>query len=90
MKFKIGDKVKILPYATSIGVEFEDVDKIGVISRMTSCPGPTYGIQIQMNEVCKVRAKICKWSVGYEMIELCPIKGQQLEFSFMTDGVVRL
>ena len=90
MKFKIGDKVKILPCATSVGVESEDVGKTGVISYMISRPDSDYGITVQMGNICKIRGKICRWTVGYEMIELCPVKGQQLEFSFMTDGVVGL
>lgn len=81
--FKKSYRVKILPYAISVGVESEDVGKVGVISNVCGNPGPTYGLKIQMDEVCIARGYIPNWSVGYEMIELCPVKGQQLEFSFM-------
>ena len=83
MKFKIGDKVKILLSATSVGVEREDVGKIGVIHCIRGDAGTRRGIQVQMSEICKARGHIPKWNVGSEMLELLPVKNQQLLFNFM-------
>jgi len=82
--FKVGDRVKILPYATSVGVEPEDVGKIGEISHIDSIVKRRYGIIVQMKEVCKARGCVPVWSVGFDMIELTPTKGEQLLFNFMT------
>ena len=78
MKFKIGDKVKILSLATGVGVESEDVGKAGVITNIGS-----WDIMVKMDEVCKIRGHKCDWSVGAHMIELSPRKNEQLLFSFM-------
>ena len=83
MKFKVGDKVKILPYATSVNVESEDVGKIGVITSTQSTPSRTYGIIVYMDEICNARGCKCKWSVGTDMIKLSSTKGKQLLFDFM-------
>jgi len=76
--FKIGDKVEILPYATSVGVESEDVGKVGVINYMNDVASERFGIAVQMKEICKARGYIPNWSVGYKMIKLVPTKGEQL------------
>ena len=69
-KFKVGDKVKILPSATRVGVESEEVGKVGVIKDI---------------RVCTARGCVCLWNVGCKMLELYPVKNQQLEFPFMIE-----
>ena len=85
MQFKIGDRVKILQRATSVGVEQEEVGKIGVISSINDLVDRGYGIKVQMSEICKIRGYVPKWNVGATMIELYPTKNQQLLFNFMED-----
>ncbi len=85
MDFKEGDMVKILPHATSVGVESEDVGKVGVIDKIWDDRGKHYGIEVQMGEICEARGYVPKWNIGYEMIELSPRKNEQLMFSFMKD-----
>lgn len=83
MKFKIGDKVKLLPEVTSCGVESEEVGKVGIIKTISGDACKYYGFMVQMREVCKVRGCIPTWSVGGRMIELTPKKNEQLLFNFM-------
>ena len=83
MKFKVGDKVKILLSATSVGVEREEVGKVGVITRMENRVCEDYGIGVKMNEVCETRGYIPTWNVGEGMIVLSPQKNEQLVFDFM-------
>ena len=78
MKFKVGDKVKILSSATQIGVEKVDVGKDGVIISTGGSSALVY-----MDKVCSVRGYRCRWSVNISMIKLLPTKGEQLLFSFM-------
>lgn len=85
-KFKVGDKVKILQEATMVGVEQEDVGKIGMISSVNENILSKYsGLRVQMNEICIVRGYKPNWSVGYSMVELSLKKGEQLLFSFMKE-----
>ena len=84
MKFKIGDKVKILSSATDVGVEEEDVGKVGTISFISDDISKWFGFEVQMPEVCKARGYIPVWSVGAGMIELARKPNEQLLFSFMT------
>ena len=83
MKFKIGDKVKILPLAVTVGVELEDVGKVGVITYIFFSACEHSGIAVQMQEVCEARGYTPKWSVGYRMIMLMSAKNEQLLFDFM-------
>ena len=85
-KFKVGDKVRILESATSVGVEREDVGKTGIINYVDNRASKGYGINVDMDEVCRARGYKAKWSVGYGMIELSLRKGEQLEFKFMREG----
>ena len=80
MKFKIGDKVKILSSATGIGVDETDVGKGGVISSVSMSNSSA---TVYMDEVCSGRGHKCRWSVNISMIKLLPTKGEQLLFSFM-------
>ncbi len=82
-KFKLGDKVKILPRATTVSVEREEVGKTGVITSISSLENNFNGIIVYMDKICKVRDFRCKWSVGYGMVELCVKKNEQLLFDFM-------
>ena len=83
VKFKIGDKVRILSLATSVCVESEDVGKVGVINLIDEDVNERRGIRVLMQEVCKARGCICRWNVGDKMIEPYPRKGEQLLFDFM-------
>ena len=83
-KFKVGDKVRILTYATMVGVESEDVGKVGTISDVVDDYSTRYGIMVKMNEVCIARECIPSWSIGSKMCELLPKKGEQLLFNFMS------
>ena len=83
MKFKTGDKVKILSSATDVGVEECDVGKVGVVSRVDSEAGTMFGFLVKMNEICKARGCIPVWSVGAGMIELARKPNEQLLFNFM-------
>ena len=85
-KFKVGDKVTILPSAVSVSVEREDVGKTGVIRCVDKEVSRAYGISVYMNEVCQARGYKPNWSVGYGMIKLSLRKGEQLEFKFMREG----
>ena len=79
MRFKVGDRVEILPLVTGVGVEEEEIGKVGVVSHVFS----DTDVMVKMNEVCKARGCIPEWSVGVEMIKLLPGKNEQLLFSFM-------
>ena len=83
MKFKVGDKVKILSRATMVGVEREDVGKVGVVASISGYLTEYSGILVKMNDVCKARECIPTWSVGSTMIALTPRKNEQLVFDFM-------
>lgn len=82
-KFRVGDKVKILPYATSVGVEDEEIGKIGTIRSISSRITDWSGFMVAMEEICDVRGYAPCWSVGWRMIELFPRKNEQLIFDFM-------
>ena len=76
MKFKVGDKVKILPSAVNIGVDKSDVGKIGVI------------FEIESPESILIKTTYTEnwfWCVDPEDIVLVVKVGQQLTFSFMKD-----
>ena len=82
-KFKVGDKVKLLSTVTTVGVECEDVGKVGVISGIDEDVSQWYGFKVQMGEICKARGYRPEWCVGPDMVELYPRKNQQLLFNFM-------
>ena len=76
MKFKIGDKVRILPSAMLTGVSETEIGKVVKITKMnfldcimiSDSRGDTYGC----------------WAVNYDDIAPVIVKGQQLLFDFMT------
>ncbi len=75
MKFKIGDRVIILPSATRIGVWEERVGNIAVISELNF-----------MNEYILIEEEGYVWSVKRSHIKRIAIKGEQLLFAFMEEG----
>ena len=83
MEFKVGDKVRILSRATMVGVEREDVGKVGVVASISEYPTERFGIIVKMNDVCKARGCIPTWSVGSTMIALTHKKNEQFVFNFM-------
>jgi len=81
MKFKIGDKVRILPSAIKIGVWAAEVGKIGIVTSGCIVPDGRQFLQIKMLNLCK--GKYRRWSVSNA--SLCPAveKNEQLLFGFM-------
>lgn len=75
MKFKIGDKVKILQSAIVIGVAEEEIGKIGVILRIDR------GADEILVETTTIRYS--PWYVGENDIAPAIKVGQQLLFNFM-------
>ena len=76
-KFKVGDKVRILPSAIDINVVESEIGKTGVIIEINSpnciivdTSSHTYG----------------SWIVGSDDITSVIKKGQQLLFPFMEEG----
>ncbi len=77
-KFKVGDKVRILPSAVDINVWKEEIGKVGKVTFMWDELGL---ISIQMFYPCK--GGIHNWSVNPDQIEPVIKVGQQLVFNFM-------
>ena len=73
-KFKIGDKVRILPSAVNVNVAQSEIGKIGVITIVYS------GGDCILKTASK---KYSDWWVRGIDITPAMIKGQQLLFSFM-------
>ncbi len=82
-KLKVGDRVEILPSATSVGVESEDIGKAGTIKSIDRGADIRWGLLVDMDEVCIKRGYTPLWSVGFGMVKLLPKRGEQLMFSFM-------
>ncbi len=83
MKFKIGDRVRILPSANKVGVESSDFGKIGTLSCIDNYVTVWCGFLVKMDKICKERGCICSWNVGIDMVKLVPKKGEQLLFDFV-------
>ena len=79
MKFKVGDKVRILPSAIDVGVWAEEIGKVGVV---VSSWADDNSFVVEMLLPCK-GGTILRWSVRQENIALVIEIGQQLMFSFM-------
>ena len=78
MKFKIGDKVKILPSAVDGGVGERNVGKIGVITYHAS--GDYFCVLMDYDSRDGLT-----WAVYPNQMEHVIKVGQQLLFSFMGD-----
>lgn len=76
MKFKIGDRVKILPSVMNVGLP---EDEVGKIVRVTG----GYGLDIYISD--SRGDKYGSWSVYDYDIVLVPEIWEQLTFSFMED-----
>lgn len=76
MKFKIGDKVKILPSAVDGGVSERAVGKIGIITYYS--PGSYFCVLMDYE-----REKGGTWAVCPCQMEPAIKVGQQLLFNFM-------
>lgn len=74
MKFKIGDKVRILPSAVHIMVAKDEVGKTGIITHY----GTDKDIIVYMDEPRKVGNYRISWCVESSQIELVKVIGQQL------------
>ena len=79
MKFKIGDKVKILPSATFIGVCKDEAGKTGVIVEYIS----SKEIIVLMDKPHHKHGYRIDWVVESSQIEPMVKVGQQLLFNFM-------
>ena len=73
MKFKVGDRVKILPSATTVGVWASEVGKIGKITRISGL-GDSLLIKMDKNE----EREGYTWSVKSYQITIAKEIGQQL------------
>jgi len=80
MKFKVGDKVKILPSAVGIGVLEEAIGKAGII---TDCSYLGRYIRVYMDNVCSIKGYRRDWAVNESDIAPVIVVGQQLLFDFM-------
>ena len=72
VKFKIGDKVKILPSAVVIGVSESEVGTIQTILQVES-----------LDTIIITDSGVCCWRVGPRDITSVIKIGQQLLFNFM-------
>ncbi len=84
MKFKRGDKVRILPLATSVMVAEDEVGKTGVITSISSLENNFNGIIVYMDKIRKGSGVRLNWIVESSMIEPAVEVGQQLLFNFMS------
>lgn len=76
-KFKVGDKVRILPSAMDINVVESEIGKIGEIIRID---GPEFIIVNTDSD------RYGSWIVNNNDITLAIKRGQQLLFAFMEEG----
>ena len=74
MKFKIGDKVRILPSAVDIGVRESEVGTIQTVIKI---------IDPMTIDITNSSGNDKSWWVEPDQIELAIVKGQQLLFNFM-------
>ena len=81
MKFKVGDKVRMLPSAVDIGVFKGEVGKTGTVTDNNFLH--RY-ISVCMDE--PYSKKIFTWAVRSTQITSVIKVGQQLEFVFMKEG----
>lgn len=80
-KFKIGDKVKILPSAVENGVARSSVGKIGRVAKLNK----EHGYFCVVMDDDGIIQPVNGWVVFPDEVELVVIKGQQLLFSFMNE-----
>ena len=80
MKFKVGDKVRILPSAEKIGVFKSEVGRVGIIED-TDFLGQF--IHIRMVKPYQINGRIHTWAVKSPQITPFIKVGEQLEFAFM-------
>ena len=80
MKFKVGDKVRILPSAVDGGVSEGAVGKIGKITR--NCPGGYFDVIMDKDQDSGPNSHL-PWAVYPDQMEPAVVKGQQLLFNFM-------
>lgn len=78
-KFKVGDRVKMLPSAVDIGVFTSEIGKVGVITELNYLG---LYIRVRMDKKCKGVGFEKYWAVNPDQIELVILIGQQLLFDF--------
>ena len=79
VKFKVGDKVKILPSAVLWNVPKSEVGKFGVLVQHFS----SKDLYVYMDKPWPEYNTREKWVVHFSHIEIAVKPGQQLEFAFM-------
>lgn len=81
-KFKVDDKVRILPSAVDIGVYHGEFGKIGMITSIDTIRG---SMQVKMDKPCTISGHTFRftWYVVFSQIEPVVVIGQQLLFNFM-------
>ncbi len=83
MRFKVGDKVKILPSALDVAVWKEEVGKIGRAISIFPQGNGSQRLYVKMLNPCV--GKLRQWSMSNRHVVLIPKVGRQLMFSFMSD-----
>lgn len=87
MKYKVGDKVVVLPSAEHVQVSKCSINKAGTISSVptrTDCWWD-YLIRVKCDNDSRVHSCNHLWYVKEEHIKFYNQVGKQLEFSFMED-----
>jgi len=80
MKFKVNDRVKILPSATETGVLNSEVGKIGIVIATHDFTDGSQILLVQMLNLC--RGKYQKWTISSRYIDIATKIGEQLLFDF--------
>lgn len=81
-KFKVGDKVRILPSAIDVEVPSEEVGKTGVVKNISK-DGTDF--LVLMDKPRREGGTRLDWVVNLSQIEQVITPGQQLIFSFMEE-----
>jgi len=83
MKFKVGDRVRII---RCYGIERYELNQIGIIKKIlsSSCRGGHYIINMGRPRRPNELENFCWWVYG-DMLELARRKNEQLVFNFMME-----
>ena len=82
MKYKVGQRVRLLPSATKVMVPYDEVGKPGKLTFVTS---DGFNMNIHMDKPREGNRLANSWGISHYHIESIIEKGQQLLFSFMEE-----